>query len=240
MELRGQPGNPRDAWVDDAAVHLAKLWSVMPKLFQRPVVSSFAGALERISLLLWSGASCSSSRPAFSTSTATSAVPVNFYAVHYYGAWVFGTLFVLHACVKLPDGPPRLSRTRGPEAPVSGAAANRAGAAGRRRGRSGQPGRAHDQSSRTPSDVGWCVADHLCGAGRRVNRRTTPTAGVVGPTGPGVRNGAQRFSGEPHGRVGPDHPGDDRPGLAPDACRWTRRCRLRGSNCCRWIRRRAR
>ena len=30
---------------------LAKLWSVMPKLFQRPVVKSVAGALERISLL---------------------------------------------------------------------------------------------------------------------------------------------------------------------------------------------
>ena len=30
---------------------LAKLWSVMPKLFQRPVVKSLAGALERISLL---------------------------------------------------------------------------------------------------------------------------------------------------------------------------------------------
>ena len=26
----------------------------------------------------------------------------NFCAIHYYGAWVFGTMFVLHACVKLP------------------------------------------------------------------------------------------------------------------------------------------
>ena len=34
---------------------LAKLWSVMPKLFERPVVRNFAGALERISLLLLVG-----------------------------------------------------------------------------------------------------------------------------------------------------------------------------------------
>ena len=26
----------------------------------------------------------------------------NFNTVHYFGAWVFGTLFVLHACIKLP------------------------------------------------------------------------------------------------------------------------------------------
>jgi hypothetical protein len=27
---------------------------------------------------------------------------IDFYAIHYYGAWVFGTMFVLHACVKIP------------------------------------------------------------------------------------------------------------------------------------------
>jgi hypothetical protein len=27
---------------------------------------------------------------------------INFYPVHYYGAWVFGTVFVLHACIKFP------------------------------------------------------------------------------------------------------------------------------------------
>ena len=45
---------------------LAKLWSVMPKLFQRPVVRNVAGALERISLLAWSRAFSWSSPPASS------------------------------------------------------------------------------------------------------------------------------------------------------------------------------
>ena len=81
---------------------LAKLWSVMPKLFRRPVVSSFAGALERISML----ALVASVLVEFTTGILDidDRFPgfINFYAVHYYGAWVFGALFVLHACVKLP------------------------------------------------------------------------------------------------------------------------------------------
>jgi hypothetical protein len=80
---------------------LAKLWSVMPKLFQRPMVKNVAGAVERLSLLglvasvlleLATGILLSEDYP-FS---------FNFEAVHYYGAWVFGTLFVLHACIKIP------------------------------------------------------------------------------------------------------------------------------------------
>ena len=81
---------------------LAKLWSVMPKLFQRPVVTSVARALERISLL----GLVASVLVEFVTGTlaANDWAPwsFNFITVHYYGAWVFGTLFVLHACIKLP------------------------------------------------------------------------------------------------------------------------------------------
>jgi DMSO/TMAO reductase YedYZ molybdopterin-dependent catalytic subunit len=81
---------------------LAKLWSVMPKLFQRPVVKNVAGALERISLLALVG----SVLVEFATGILMMEewIPVNFdlNAVHYYTAWVFGTLFVLHACIKLP------------------------------------------------------------------------------------------------------------------------------------------
>ena len=80
---------------------LAKLWSVMPKLFQRPVVKNAAGALERISLL----ALVASVLVEFATGILLSEdypFTFNFDAIHYYGAWVFGTLFVLHACIKLP------------------------------------------------------------------------------------------------------------------------------------------
>ena len=81
---------------------LAKLWSVMPKLFQRPVVKSVAGALERISLLgLVASVLVEFVTGIFMMENST---PGNFdfQAVHYYGAWLFVTLFVLHACIKLP------------------------------------------------------------------------------------------------------------------------------------------
>ena len=81
---------------------LAKLWSVMPKLFQRPAVGSVAAALERISLL----GLVASVLVEFATGilAADDWTPwsFNFNTVHYYGAWIFGTLFVLHACIKLP------------------------------------------------------------------------------------------------------------------------------------------
>lgn len=83
-------------------VVLAKLWSVMPKLFQRPVVKNIAGAVERFSLL----GLVASVLVEFATGILMmddwTAGGFNFPTVHYYGAWVFGTLFVLHACIKLP------------------------------------------------------------------------------------------------------------------------------------------
>ena len=81
---------------------LAKLWSVMPKLFQRPVVSSFAGALERISLLALVGSVLVEFATGILYVDDCSRWSFNFGTVHYYGAWVFGAMFVLHACVKLP------------------------------------------------------------------------------------------------------------------------------------------
>lgn len=81
---------------------LAKLWSVMPRLFRRPAPVSLAGALERISLLGLVG----SVLVEFVTGTLAmedwAPWHFDFNTVHYYGAWVFGTLFTLHACIKLP------------------------------------------------------------------------------------------------------------------------------------------
>ena len=62
-------------------------------------------------------------------------------------------------------------------------------------------------------------------------------SGVARAARPRVRNRAQRLSGKPHGRHGPDHVGDDRPGLALDGRRRTNRCRSRGSSSWRWIKR---
>jgi DMSO/TMAO reductase YedYZ molybdopterin-dependent catalytic subunit len=81
---------------------LAKLWSVMPKLFQRPVVKSLARALERISLLGLVASVLVEFTTGILASDNWTSWSFNFNTVHYYGAWVFGTLFVLHACIKLP------------------------------------------------------------------------------------------------------------------------------------------
>lgn len=114
---------------------LAKLWSVMPKLFERPVVRNFAGALERISLLLLVGSVLLEFATGILDIDSYYRFPVNFRIVHYYGAWVFVTMFVLHFCVKLPTVR-RSYRERGvlkpllqglpttePEPPVAGSVA---------------------------------------------------------------------------------------------------------------------
>ena len=103
---------------------LAKLWSVMPKLFQRPVVTSVAGAVERISMLMLVGTVLLEFATGILEIDASHLPGVDFYTVHYYGAWVFMALFVLHACDQAPRGTSRVSRARCPEAPIAGLGAD--------------------------------------------------------------------------------------------------------------------
>jgi DMSO/TMAO reductase YedYZ molybdopterin-dependent catalytic subunit len=96
---------------------LAKLWSVIPRLFRRPAVSSFAGLLERLSLLVLVGSVLVEFATGIFEIQYIDPLGYSFYAVHYYGAWVFGTVFVLHACLKLPTVR-RAYRTRGALKPL--------------------------------------------------------------------------------------------------------------------------
>lgn len=81
---------------------LAKLWSVIPKLFTWPPVVSPAQALERLSLLALVGGAIFQ----FVTGTLNIlywyAFPFSFYPAHLYGAWVFTAGFVVHVAIKLP------------------------------------------------------------------------------------------------------------------------------------------
>ena len=81
---------------------LAKLWSVMPKLFEWPPLRSVAHALERASLALLVGGSVF----VFGTGLLNIQVfypwPFRFLTAHYYGAFVFLAAFGLHLVVKLP------------------------------------------------------------------------------------------------------------------------------------------
>jgi DMSO/TMAO reductase YedYZ molybdopterin-dependent catalytic subunit len=81
---------------------LAKLWSVMPKLFEWPPVRSIAHLLERASLALLVGGSLF----VFFTGLLNIQVyypwPFRFLTAHYYGAFVFLAAFALHVGLKLP------------------------------------------------------------------------------------------------------------------------------------------
>ena len=81
---------------------MAKLWSVIPKLFKWPTVRNLAGAIERVSLLLLVGSVLIELVTGIFAVDYYSPLGVDFYSIHYYGAWVFGTTFVLHAFVKFP------------------------------------------------------------------------------------------------------------------------------------------
>lgn len=81
---------------------LAKLWSVLPRLFVWPPVQSAAMAVERASLLLLVGGSV------FEFVTGVLNIQVfypwqfNFVRAHYYGAWVFLGALTVHVLIKLP------------------------------------------------------------------------------------------------------------------------------------------
>jgi DMSO/TMAO reductase YedYZ molybdopterin-dependent catalytic subunit len=95
----------------------AKLWSVIPRLFAWPPVRNLAGLVERASMLLLVGSLLVELVTGTLWVQDYFPLHVDFYPVHYYGAWVFGAMFVLHACVKLPVVR-RAYRERGVLAPL--------------------------------------------------------------------------------------------------------------------------
>ncbi len=83
-------------------VVLAKLWSVIPRLFAWPPLRSVAQALERLSIALLVGGVL------FEIATGVLYIQYDyvygfsFFPAHYYGAWVFILGFLMHVVVKLP------------------------------------------------------------------------------------------------------------------------------------------
>ncbi|TXL91759.1 molybdopterin-dependent oxidoreductase [Streptomyces sp. IB2014 016-6] len=110
-------------------VLLAKLWSVVPRLFTLPPVTSLAHALERISLVLLVGGALFEFVTGVLNIQLDYLFPGSFYRLHFYGAWVFFGAFVAHAALKMPkalrairSGELRSGRTGG----GTGAGAHRA------------------------------------------------------------------------------------------------------------------
>ena len=83
-------------------VVLAKLWSVIPRLFAWPPLRSIAQLVERLSLLMLVGGIL------FELATGVLNIQYDyifgfsFYTAHYFGAWVFIAGFVIHVLIKLP------------------------------------------------------------------------------------------------------------------------------------------
>ncbi|MFI2425175.1 molybdopterin-dependent oxidoreductase [Streptomyces sp. NPDC018955] len=83
-------------------VLLAKLWSVVPRLFTLPPARSLTHALERISLLLLVGGALFEFTTGILNVQLDYVFPGSFYPLHFYGAWVFFGAFVAHAVLKAP------------------------------------------------------------------------------------------------------------------------------------------
>jgi DMSO/TMAO reductase YedYZ molybdopterin-dependent catalytic subunit len=83
-------------------VLLAKLWSVIPRLFAWPPAATAAQALERVAALLLVGSGIFE----FATGIANAQLyypwHFSFVGAHYYGAWVLVSAVILHVAIKLP------------------------------------------------------------------------------------------------------------------------------------------
>ncbi len=81
---------------------LAKLWSVVPKLFDWPPARSLAQVLERVSLLMLVGGILFELVTGVLNIQYDYIFGFSFYTAHYYGAWVFIAGFVVHVAIKFP------------------------------------------------------------------------------------------------------------------------------------------
>lgn len=83
-------------------VVLAKLWSVIPKLFTWPPVRSLAELLDRASLALLVGSILFELATGILNTQYDYVFGFDFYTAHYFGAWVFIAAFVAHVVLKFP------------------------------------------------------------------------------------------------------------------------------------------
>lgn len=81
-------------------VLLAKLWSVIPRLFEWPPVRGPVHALERLSLALLVGGALFEFVTGILNIQYWYAFPFVFTQAHYYGAWVFTGAFLAHVTLK--------------------------------------------------------------------------------------------------------------------------------------------
>jgi DMSO/TMAO reductase YedYZ molybdopterin-dependent catalytic subunit len=96
-------------------VLLAKLWSVIPKLFELPPARSLGHALERLSLLVLVASALFEFVTGVLNVQLDYLFPGSFYPLHFYGAWVFFAAFVAHTVLKTPTVLRNIRRERAQE-----------------------------------------------------------------------------------------------------------------------------
>jgi DMSO/TMAO reductase YedYZ molybdopterin-dependent catalytic subunit len=105
---------------------LAKLWSVYPKLFGRPLVRALPHALERASILVLSGAAFFEVTTGLFNSAQNYVWGFSFPPAHYAVAWIAIGSILVHVAVKLPVIRRALSRLDAAPAPATGVLSRRA------------------------------------------------------------------------------------------------------------------
>ncbi|OBK44745.1 molybdopterin-dependent oxidoreductase [Mycobacterium kubicae] len=83
-------------------VVLAKLWSVIPRLFVWPPARSIAQLLERLSLVMLVGGVLFEIVTGVLNIQYDYIFGFSFYTGHYFGAWIFITGFLMHIALKIP------------------------------------------------------------------------------------------------------------------------------------------
>jgi DMSO/TMAO reductase YedYZ molybdopterin-dependent catalytic subunit len=91
---------------------LAKLWSVIPRLFAFPPVTSPAQAIERLSVALLVSSAVFQLATGVANAQYWYPFGFNFVVAHYYGAVIFTAAFAIHLVVKVPVAA-RAYRARG-------------------------------------------------------------------------------------------------------------------------------
>jgi DMSO/TMAO reductase YedYZ molybdopterin-dependent catalytic subunit len=91
---------------------LAKLWSVLPRLFEWPPLRSPAHLLERVSLFLLVGGGVFEFATGILDIQQWYVFPGSFYTLHFYGGWIFVGALVVHVSLKMPTVVRSLRRRR--------------------------------------------------------------------------------------------------------------------------------
>ena len=203
---------------------LAKLWSVIPRLFAWPPSRSIAQVLERISLLMLVGGILFEIITGVLNIQYDYIFGFSFYTAHYYGAWVFIAGFLIHIAIKIPRmwtglrsmsmrdvlRTNRADTTPEPFEPDGLVAEN--------------PGSADNEQARCACACrrrrGFRRADHR----RADHRRLHPAGRTAAAARPDPRRRPQRLSGQPDSLGGGHLTRSNRRAVAAHPDRRTRSC----------------